>query len=210
MEMASVLSKLAKEVTVVGEEKVPFGNILGSQIGSAFQKLHDLNRVKFELETKVSRFEPATNGKQVGQVVLANGKKLKADLVVLGVGVRPQTDYIKGKLPLELDGSILVDNHLRVVSAPKGNVYAAGDIACIAGGFRVEHWNVAHQQGRIAGRNLASQSKACYESVPFFWTMQFGKSIRFTGSNRGYDDVIIRGDLETYVFEAFYISKQIL
>ena len=107
----------------------------------------------------------------VGAVVLSDGTKLPADMVILGVGVSPATAFLKSsKLALERDGSLVVDEHLRVVGT--SNIYAVGDIAKFPfkGGLsRIEHWGVAQNQGRVAALNITGKATK-YEHIPYFWT----------------------------------------
>ncbi len=114
-----------------------------------------------------------------------------------------------GQIKLNADGGVSVDQYLET-SAP--GVYAAGDIAeypCtvqIGTRVRIEHYNVAHQHGRIAARNMVAGSagkRQPYSSIPYFWTMQFA-SIRLCGQSRGYDDVVYDGSVEEKKFIAYY------
>ncbi len=140
------LRKLGASVTVVGTEAVPFEKILGEKIGHVVQKWHEAEGIQFQLGRKVDRLEG--NG-AVSAVVLDNGEQLPADFVLLGLGVTPRTDFLKD-VPLEKDGGVKTDEHLRVAD----DFYAAGDIVHypIADGYqRIEHWKVAGQQGYVAG-----------------------------------------------------------
>jgi NADPH-dependent 2,4-dienoyl-CoA reductase/sulfur reductase-like enzyme len=120
---------------------------LGYEIGNAIMSLHTANGIQFRMEAGVSHYEEGSTG-CVGSVVLTSGEKLLADIVILGVGVRPQTDYLKGsEIKLEKDGSVLVNERLQY---EKSNIYVAGDIATFKFhniNARIEHWNVAQQHG---------------------------------------------------------------
>lgn len=210
-----MLCKISQSVTVVGVEAVPLDRVLGPKVGAVFQRLHEKNGVRFVLGASLKGLHAAEDRPgSVAAVEVGSGEMIPADLVIMGVGVRPQTDFIAGAVPLEEDGSVLVDEYMRVVGCE--NIFAAGDIAkftYFATGkrVRIEHWDVAQQQGRIAGHNMASTADALrkYHSVPFFFTMQFGKSVRYAGSaHSGYDEVEIEGDLESDSpsFAAYYIS----
>ena len=148
MESALAGAKKAN-VTVVGMDKVPFASILGEQIGSALRKNHEKQGIKFYLPAELSHFEASDkDSKKVGAVVLKSGEKLPADVVLLGLGVKPVTDYaskIPGIVLDEKDKSINVDEQLRVKGIGKQNVYAVGDIAKfpdVKTGeiMRIEHW----------------------------------------------------------------------
>ena len=105
--------------------------------------------------------------------MLKDGRRLPADMVLLGVGVTPATQFLRSSgLELQRDGSILVDEHMRVQG--KENVYAVGDIATFPRHgklARIEHWGVAQKQGRVAGMNIAGKSKS-YTQIPYFWTVR--------------------------------------
>lgn len=208
MEAASSLKTRGLEVMVVAPDKTPFEKTLGSEIGALFQKIHEDNGVRFKLGAKVARI--TGNGK-VEAVELEAGEKLEkpedidADLVVVGVGVKPATDFLVG-VNLHKDGGVVVDEHLRAAA----DLYAAGDIAWFPSALtgkrqRIEHWRTALQQGRIAARNMAGKNVA-YSSVPFFWTRQFDIGLVYAGHATSWDEIIFQGDVSTQAFLAFYVK----
>src|SRR5262249_14798878 len=153
---ASLAGGRGKTVTVVGIEPTPFAHILGDKIGQMFQKEHEANGVQFRLNSGVTRFV-GTNGK-VNAVELKGGEVLNADLVVLGVGVRPATDFLanSGLNMDDKDRSVHVTSRLQ---SSDPSIYVAGDIARYdIGGksTRIEHWRAAEQQGMIAAHNMLS------------------------------------------------------
>lgn len=202
MEVAASLSKQDLEVTVVSPDSVPFEDILGSEVGAMFQKLHEENGVKFVLEAKATEYKG--NGK-VEAVLADNGQEIPADLVVVGVGVKPVTYYLEG-VELEDDQSIRADEYLQI----QEGLYGAGDVvtfplALTGEATRIEHWRLAMQHGRIAARNmLGQQVKFC--GIPFFWTGQFGNQFRYAGHAESWDEVIIHGELNQQKFLAFYVK----
>ncbi|KAH8550711.1 hypothetical protein BGW37DRAFT_498138 [Umbelopsis sp. PMI_123] len=210
MEFAAVASKDAN-VTVVGMEKTPFERVLGEKVGGALGELHKSNGVNLVLSANVEALEANANGSAVGNVNLKSGQTLPADVVVLGVGVGPQTDYLR-KSPgftLEKDGSLKVDQHFRVEGFD--NIYATGDIATFpyqhtGQPLRIEHWGFAENTGRTVALNISNKAKK-FTHVPYFWTAQHGKSIRYAGFAKEYDDVIIQGDLKELAFAAYYARK---
>jgi NADPH-dependent 2,4-dienoyl-CoA reductase/sulfur reductase-like enzyme/nitrite reductase/ring-hydroxylating ferredoxin subunit len=198
MEVASCVAGKAASVAVIGMERVPFERVLGVQVGAVIQRLHEQKGVRFYMQRVVKEFK--ANGTNVGGVVLDDGTELGADVVVIGAGIIPATGFIKndsGLLNLAPDGSILVDQHLRACEG----LYAAGDLArfpyaLLGHPIRVEHWSVAQSHGRIAARNMLGHTVA-YTSIPFFWTVQFGKSIRYAGHVAPtFDSVHVEGDVE--------------
>jgi NADPH-dependent 2,4-dienoyl-CoA reductase/sulfur reductase-like enzyme/nitrite reductase/ring-hydroxylating ferredoxin subunit len=203
MEVASSLRARGCEVTVVAPDEVPFQKILGPQIGRLFQDIHQEHGVKFKLGTSVSGFD---NERKVSAAMLEDGERLDADLVVVGVGVKPNTDFIEG-LVMHQDGGVIVDEYM---CAAEG-VYAAGDIAYFPNPLtrqhqRIEHWRTAMQQGRIAAHNMAGKETQ-YDSVPFFWTRQFDVGLLYVGHAQRWEEIIYHGDLYTRDFLAFYVKE---
>lgn len=207
MEAAASLSQQGLEVTVVSPDAVPFEKTLGAAVGARLQALHEDQGVRFCLGHKATQFEG--NG-VVTAVVLDNGDRLSADLVVVGIGIDPATDPIQS-VPLHKDGSVLVNANLRAVEG----VFAAGDVARYPDPrtgrkVRIEHWRLAAQHGRVAACNMLGQAVP-FKGVPFFWTKQFSMNLHYLGHADTWDDIVIHGDLEGGDFMAFYIaSNQIL
>lgn len=202
MEVAASLSQQDLDVTVVALDTVPFEKVLGQAVGRLFQQVHESNGVTFKLGTKASTFHGETS---VEAVELETGETIPADIVVVGIGVKPATQFIEG-LELDDDGSVRVDEYLQ--AAP--SVFAAGDIAkypdFIAGEpIRVEHWRLALQQGRVAAHNMLGQSEP-FHAVPFFWTGQFNLKLRYVGHAEAWDEVVIHGSLDDHSFLAFYVK----
>ena len=204
MEAASSLIGESRQVTVIAQEKVPFARVLGPEIGAMFQKMHEEKGVKFEVEAEVTALL-GDNGYVTG-VQLKSGKILPAEVVVLGVGVRPATDFLQEAFTLEKDGGLPVNAHLLAVPS----VYAAGDIArfpLAATGqpARIEHWRLAQQHGAVAARNMLGQQQE-YTAAPFFWTQQYGKSLRYAGHAHEWDNIIYHGEVAKQDFLAFYVQ----
>jgi NADPH-dependent 2,4-dienoyl-CoA reductase/sulfur reductase-like enzyme len=202
MEAASSLKTRGLEVTVVAPDQTPFEKTLGGEIGALFQKIHEDNGVQFRLGAKVARI--SGNGK-VEAVELESSERLEADMVVVGVGVKPATDFLVG-VSLHKDGGLVVDEHLRAAA----DLYAAGDIAWFPSAptgerQRIEHWRTALQQGRIAAHNMADKIIA-YNSVPFFWTRQFDSGLVYVGHATSWDEIIFQGDVSAQAFLAFYVK----
>ncbi len=205
MEAAWSLGKRGLSITVVGLEKVPFDRILGEEIGRRFQQEHERNKVTFRLDSQIERYEGKDG--RVNAVILKGGERLPADLVVLGVGIQLNTEFLSGIDLNEKDRSVLVNEHLRT-SVP--HIYAAGDIARwhngITSGTRIEHWRVAQQHGIVAAVNMLGGHDSVAKRVPFFWTHQWDVELRYVGHAEGWDQIIYRGSVESGEFIAFYIS----
>jgi NADPH-dependent 2,4-dienoyl-CoA reductase/sulfur reductase-like enzyme/nitrite reductase/ring-hydroxylating ferredoxin subunit len=201
MEVAASLRERGLAVTVVGQEAVPFQKQLGEKVGRAFITSHKHQGVTFRLGTGVQ----ALAGEQaVKSVILETNERLDADLVVLGLGVKPATGFLRG-IALNDDGGIKVDRNLRAAEG----LYAAGDIARYAyrgQDLRVEHWRVAQQHGRVAALNMLGRAVP-YDAVPVFWTIQYFKQLDYIGHASSWDEVVIHGDMEKPEFLAYYIKN---
>ncbi len=214
MEVANCLSKENK-VTVVGMEKAPLERVMGEQVGNIFRSVLEKNGVKFQMEAGVDKAVPSSsNHETVGAVHLKDGTVLEADLVILGIGVAPATDFLKDSpaLTLEKDGSVRTNESFEV--AGLDNVYAIGDIATYPyhgpGGhgspIRIEHWNVAQNAGRTVGLRIARPGAAPKSFIPIFWSA-LGSQLRYCGNTvGGYDDLVLRGEPENAKFVAYYSS----
>ncbi|MEM6754327.1 MAG: FAD-dependent oxidoreductase, partial [Cyanobacteria bacterium P01_C01_bin.38] len=158
--------------------------------------------------TKVKQFQG--NGK-VEVAILENGESLNADLVIVGIGVEPVTEFLQGVELNEKDNSVNVDEYLQAAD----NIYVAGDIArfpyaATGKPTRIEHWRLAQQHGRIAARNMIGE-RIKFASVPFFWSGQFDVKLRYAGHAEDWNDIIIQGNLDEQEFLAFYVKdNQIL
>lgn len=201
MEVASSLSMRGCEVTVVAPGDVPFKKTLGSEIGRLFQDVHEKHGVKFKLGASVEGF---SGHKRVEAVVLENGERLNADIVIVGIGVKPATSFLEG-VKLHKDGGVVVDEHMRAADG----VYSAGDIAYFPSKrtgerHRIEHWRTAMQQGRAAAHNMAGKDFT-YDGVPFFWTRQFDVGLLYVGHAVSWTEIIFQGNLSEHDFLAFYV-----
>jgi NADPH-dependent 2,4-dienoyl-CoA reductase/sulfur reductase-like enzyme/nitrite reductase/ring-hydroxylating ferredoxin subunit len=191
LEVAASLRARDVEVHVVAPEARPMERIFGPQMGDAVRQLHEQHGVIFHLENTVS----AIDGERV---TLKDGSTLTADLVVVGVGVRPRTALAE-KAALRVDRGVMV-NELLETSAP--GIFAAGDIArwpdrTNGENIRVEHWVVAQRQGQTAALNMMGE-RTPFTAVPFFWSQHYDIPINYVGHAERWDELAIEGDIAAH------------
>ncbi len=189
LEVASGLRARGLEVHVVGKEPSLMAKVLGVQLGEFLKTLHEDHGVIFHLDTTASVIN-------AHEVVLTNEETLQADLVVIGIGVRPRTELAE-QAGLDVDHGVIVDKFLQT-SMP--GIFAAGDIALwpdprTGVPVRIEHWVVAERQGQTAAMNMMGH-KQPYQAVPFFWTEQHGFGFAYVGHAAKFDQVDIDGEID--------------
>ncbi|WP_246193159.1 NAD(P)/FAD-dependent oxidoreductase [Kitasatospora atroaurantiaca] len=187
-ETATVARQLGCEVTVIEAGPTPLPGALPAELGALMTDWYAAAGVELRCGVGVAAVEP-------GAVLLADGARVPADEVVVGIGARPATGWLAGSaVELDAAGAILVDEHLRT-SAP--DVWAAGD--CVSypsarSGTRltVQHWDHALQSGRAAAAAVLGAGEP-YDPVPYFWSEQFGRMVQYAGRHAGAEELIRRG-----------------
>ena len=199
-------------MTVVGRS-LPFERSLGAEIGRYFKQLFEKKGVQFKLGTSISEIKESPSGAgQIGSVSLGDGSEVTADVLVCGIGVEPNTGFLK-KCNLNLsDGGYVTVDEFMGTNVP--NIWAAGDVVSfplfLAEGAQVSigHWQLAQALGRNAALNLLGKREAV-RSVPFFWTVLFGMSFRYAGhAAHGFDDILYEGSVAEGSFAAYYCKGQ--
>lgn len=189
LEVAASLREKGLAVTVISPTREPLERVLGPLVGAHIRALHEKKGVVFCADRSVASVDERG-------VVLNDGVRVDADLIVAGVGVVPNVDLARAARISVADG-ILVDAYLRT-SAP--SVFACGDVASwpdprTGGRTRVEHWVVAGRQGQTVARNILGRREA-FDAVPFFWSAHYDVVLGYVGHAPRFDSVKIDGSLE--------------
>ncbi|KAI5307604.1 hypothetical protein KEM55_007875 [Ascosphaera atra] len=224
MELANCIAQKGANVTVIGTQAAPMQHVMGEKVGRIFQKLLEKSGVKFQMNAEVQKL---TVDGDVRYVHIKGAKEpLRADVVVVGTGVKPGTEPLAGAVDLLEDGSVKVDKHYQIEGAV--DAYAIGDIATFpywgpgsgqGGGkttTRIEHWDVAQNQGRAAADHIIHQDKGSKVDlppkrfVPVFWSA-LGAQLRYCGTTiNGYDGVVLKGDPDNAKFVAYYTLGEVV
>jgi 3-phenylpropionate/trans-cinnamate dioxygenase ferredoxin reductase subunit len=202
-EVAASLRQRGLDVHVVAGGKAPLDRVLGEDVGRVLEGIHRDHGVTMTFDTVVSAFE---GDGRVETVVTADGQRFDCDFVVLGLGVEPVADFLDGS-GIEVEDGVLVDERCR---ASVDGVFAAGDVAnhlhpAFGRRVRTEHWNNAIEQGRAAALNMLGRDTV-YAEVHWFWSDQYEHNLQYAGYHREWDELVIRGSLESRAFSAFYLQ----
>ena len=203
-EVAATARGRGLEVTVIEALPVPLGRVLGTEIGAVCAEVHRDHGVDLRLGVGVDGFE---GHGRVERVNLSDGTSVDADVVVVGIGVIPNTEWLEGS-GLTLDNGVVCDE--TCLAAP--GIAAAGDVArwphrLFGETMRVEHWDNAIDQGQHAARRLLASDDDAepYVPVPWFWSDQYDRKIQLAGRAGPDDEVrIITGSTQERRFAALY------
>ena len=205
LEVAAAARTAGADVTVLEALDLPLLRVLGPEIGAVFADLHREHGVDLRLGAKVTGFDG--DGRRA-RLTVEGSPDVDADLLVVGIGASPDVALAEAA-GLAVDDGILVDERMRT-SHP--DVFAAGDVArarhpALGRSIRVEHWDNAIRQGRVAGSTMAG-AEATVTDLPYFFTDQYDLGMEYVGDvgPDGYDEVVVSGDLAKRVFKAYWVS----
>lgn len=202
-EVAASLRQLGVEVTVIEGTRVPLERALGSGIGAVVKEIHAERGVQMIFRDHVARFDGSD---RVERVVTGAGRTIECDFVVMGVGVEPITDPVEDS-GVQISNGIVVDQYCRT---NVDGVFAAGDVAnhfhpVWRKFMRVEHWNNAFSQAKVAARNMLGQRES-YADIHSFWSDQYEYGIEYAGWHREWEEIVVRGSMNERNFIAFYVA----
>ncbi|RHA41615.1 NAD(P)/FAD-dependent oxidoreductase [Cellulomonas rhizosphaerae] len=209
LEVAAAARAADCQVAVVVRDRAPLLGVLGDRLAGVFADLHRAHDVDLRTSADVVRVVASGDGAHVGGVELADGEILPADLVVVGIGATPRVGLARDA-GLAVEDGVLVDAHLRTADP---RVLAVGDIARAAHPFygthvRVEHWANALNQPTTAAATILGRDEP-YDELPYFFTDQYDLGMEYVGwiGPGGYDEVVVRGDLEGPELVAFWLRE---
>jgi 3-phenylpropionate/trans-cinnamate dioxygenase ferredoxin reductase subunit len=207
LETAAAARAAGLEVTVLEAADLPLLRVLGRQAAQVFADLHREHGVDLRCGVQIAGI--TGSGGQADGVLLADGSHVKADVIIAGVGITPNSQ-LAAAAGLETGNGIQVDAQLRS-SSP--DIYAAGDVAhayhpWLGKHIRVEHWANALHQPQAAARAMLGQ-QVSYDRLPYFFTDQYDLGMEYSGyvEPGGYDEVIFRGDPVRREFIAFWLRR---
>ncbi len=203
LEVAAVARQAGLDVTVLEMTDRVMRRVVSPEISDFYQIEHTNHGVKLRLSTDVT----SINGKKrVKSVTTGDGDEIAADLVVIGIGIVPNTE-LASAAGLDVDDGIVVDDHCRTSDA---DIYAVGDCTLHPNDIygrrlRLESVHNALEQAKTAAANLCGQDVS-YSQVPWFWSDQYDLKLQIAGLSEGYDDVVIRGNPAERSFACLYLK----
>jgi 3-phenylpropionate/trans-cinnamate dioxygenase ferredoxin reductase subunit len=206
LEAAAAARQAGLQVTVLEAAELPLMRVLGREMAQVFADLHRSAGVSLRLGVRIA--EILSSGGNASGVRLADGSRIGADAVLAGIGAVPRTE-LASDAGLEVSDGIVTTAALRT-SDP--DIFAAGDVASafhprLGEHVRVEHWANALKQPAVAAAAMLGQ-EASYDELPYFYTDQYDLGMEYVGHvSGGYDQVVVRGDLQARQFIAFWLKE---
>uniref|UniRef100_A0A3Q2E6E2 Apoptosis inducing factor mitochondria associated 5 n=1 Tax=Cyprinodon variegatus TaxID=28743 RepID=A0A3Q2E6E2_CYPVA len=210
MEVASYMIDKASTITVVGSSEMPYQNTLGLEVGKITMMMLSEKGVRFFMNDHVTEIK-GRNGK-VKEIVLKSGNVIPADVLIVGIGSIPNSEYLQDtNIQMNSKKFVIVNKYMQT-NVP--DVFCAGDLASFPLAVaknqlvNIGHWQMAQAQGRIAALNMLKKTTEL-TSVPYYWTVLLGRTIRYAGYGEGYTEIILKGnhEFEERKFLALYIKN---
>lgn len=205
LETAASLKQAGMQVTVLETLPRVLARVTTEEISAFYQRIHSEEGVEIVTDTSV---ETIQGGESVEAVICSDGKSFPADLVIVGIGVVPNIELAE-EAGLEVGNGIVVDEYARTSDL---DIVAAGDCSWHYNPIydryiRLESVQNANEQANVAAASICGKLEA-YRALPWFWSDQYDIKLQIAGLSQGYDQVIIRGDIDTgRSFAAFYLRE---
>ena len=207
-EVAASARQMGKDVLMIETAPVPLSRALSPEVGEIYSTIHRAKGVDLRTATTVQTWH--SDGSRLVGVTLSDGRREEVDLVLEAVGIEPNLEVPKA-LGLTIEGGgVRVDEALRAAEG----VYCGGDIAfhahpVLGRAIRVEHWEVAKNQGRGIAANITGSDQP-YTKLPYFWSDQYDVNMEYRGNASGDDRAVWRGDRDGLTFSVFYIRDGLI
>jgi len=207
LEVAAVGIKKGLQVTLVEAMPRLLARVTGPELSQYYEQVHRRHGVDIRLGAGVQAME---GGSQVEAVVLQDGTRVPADIVIVGIGLIPNTELAE-KAGLAVDNGIVVDLYAQTEDP---DIVAAGDCTNHDNGFcgrrlRLESVPNASEQARVAAASICGQ-RVPHASVPWFWSDQYNLKLQMAGLSQGYDRAVVRGSMAADSFVAFYLREGVV
>ena len=202
-EVAATAHGMGLKVSILEMAGVPLERALGEEMGRLYGEFHRDQGVELFTDEAIERFEGSG---RVERVVGASGRGIACDVVVVGVGMEPETELAEAA-GLAVENGIVVDEYCETSFA---GIFAAGDVAnfyhpVLDERLRLEHWANAQNQGVAAAESMLGKREP-YIEIPWFWSDQYDLNLQYVGHARTWDRVVMRGDVASRKFSAFYMK----
>lgn len=204
LELAATFTQLGKKVSLLVRSGKPLEKILGEQVSEYFTKMHQSNGVNFIFNEETEEFIKDDKG-NITSLLTKSGKSIKADMVLVAVGVEPNLSFEVDSLDID-HGMIIVNKY---GESSLENIYAGGDIVKWPyknGLIHIEHWETAWSQGISIAKNILNEKSNEYKVNPYFWTDQYDETFEYLGHARTWDRIFIRGSLNEKRFALAYLD----
>ena len=207
LEVAAVTRELGHDVTVVEMADRVMSRVVSPVVSDFYRAEHEARGVKFLLSTALEAFDGET---RVSAVRTSSGQSVPADLVVVGIGIVPNTELAESS-GLAVDNGVVVDAHCRTAD---DTIYAVGDCTSHPNGIynrrvRLESVHNALEQAKTAAANICGKALE-YSQLPWFWSDQYDLKLQIAGLSEGYDEVVVRGEPASRSFSCLYLRDGVL